>query len=55
MGGENDPNAVVDEVGRIRRMEGLRVVDASILPQALSTPINLTTIMVAERIAATYA
>lgn len=55
MGGDNDPAAVVDEVGRVRQTKGLRVVDASILPQALSTPNNLTTIMVAERIAATFA
>lgn len=55
MGGENDLAAVVDEVGRVRKTEGLRVVDASIFPEAISTPINLTTIMVAERIAATFA
>ncbi len=55
MGGETDPAAVVDEVGRVRKMENLRVVDASILPQAISTPNNLTTMMVAERIAATFA
>ncbi len=55
MGGENDPAAVVDEVGRVRQIKNLRVVDASILPQALSTPNNLTTMMVAERIAASFA
>ena len=55
MGGENDPAAVVDEAGRVRQIANLRVVDASILPQALSTPNNLTTMMVAERIAATFA
>ncbi len=54
MGGENDPGAVVDEAGRVRKLKGLRVVDASILPQAISTPNNLTTIMVAERIAAMF-
>lgn len=55
MGGENDPAAVVDEAGRIRTIQGLRVVDASIFPQAVSTPINLTVLMLAERIAATFA
>ncbi len=55
MGGDTDPAAVVDGVGRVRGVNGLRVVDASILPQALSTPINLTVLMVAERIAATFA
>lgn len=55
MGGENDPAAVVDEAGRVRTIEGLRVIDASIFPQAVSTPINLTVLMVADRIAATFA
>ena len=55
MGGEKDPAAVVDQAGRVRHTKGLRVVDASILPRALSTPNNLTTIMVAEQIAATFA
>jgi choline dehydrogenase len=32
-------------------MQGLRVVDASILPDIPSVPTNVTTIMVAERIA----
>lgn len=51
MGGEEDTAAVVDATGRVRGMGGLRVVDASIIPNAVSVPINLTTIMVAERIA----
>ena len=51
MGGEDDPAAVVDAQGRVRGIEGLRVVDASIFPEAISVPTNLTTIMVAERIA----
>ena len=52
MGGESDPHAVVDAYGRVRQVTGLRVVDASIFPEAISTPTNLTTLMVAERIAA---
>lgn len=51
MGGKDDPHAVVDASGRVRHVERLRVVDASIFPEAISTPTNLTTIMVAERIA----
>ena len=52
MGGEDDATAVVDSVGRVRGVQGLRVVDASVFPEIPSTPTNLTTIMVAERIAA---
>jgi choline dehydrogenase len=51
MGSDTDPHAVVDAEGRVRQTEGLRVVDASIFPEIPSTPTNLTTIMVAERMA----
>ncbi len=51
MGGPQDKAAVVDAAGRVRGIQGLRVVDASIFPAAISVPVNLTTIMVAERIA----
>ena len=51
MGGAEDPTAVVDAGGAVRGLTGLRVVDASIIPEALSVPINLTVIMLAERIA----
>jgi choline dehydrogenase len=50
MGGTADPWAVVDSVGRVRGLEGLRVVDASIIPDVTSSTTNLTTIMLAERI-----
>ena len=50
MGGSADPWAVVDEVGAVRGVAGLRVVDASIIPEVPSGATNLTTIMVAERI-----
>ena len=36
----------------MRGVEALRVVDASILPDIPSVPTNVTTIMMAERIAA---
>jgi choline dehydrogenase len=52
MGAANDPLAVTDRVGRVRGIEGLRVVDASIFADTVSVPINLTTMMLAERIAA---
>ncbi len=50
MGGDADRAAVVDAAGRVRGVQGLSVVDASIFPEIPSTPTNLTTIMLAERI-----
>jgi choline dehydrogenase len=56
MGGPEDPWAVVDSRGKVKRIDGLRVVDASIMPVVPSVAINPTTIMIAERIAgAVYA
>jgi choline dehydrogenase len=56
MGGAQDPWAVVDSRGAVKGTDGLRVVDASIIPVVPSVAINPTTIMVAERIAqAVYA
>ncbi len=52
MGTDADPTAVVDAWGNVHGIQGLRVVDASILPDIPSVPTNVTTIMVAERIAA---
>ena len=51
MGGPDDPWAVVDSRGAVKGLSGLRVVDASIIPVVPSVAINVTTIMVAERIA----
>jgi choline dehydrogenase len=51
MGGSDDPWAVVDSQGAVKGIDGLRVVDASIIPVVPSVAINPTTIMVAERIA----
>ena len=52
MGREDDPMAVVDNAGRVRGVEGLRVVDASIFPVVPCANTNFPTYMVAERIAA---
>jgi choline dehydrogenase len=52
MGGSEDPWAVVDSHGAVKGVEGLRVVDASIMPVVVSVALNPTTIMIAERIAA---
>jgi choline dehydrogenase len=51
MGGPQDPWAVVDSQGAVRGIDGLRVVDASIMPVVPSVALNPTTIMIAERIA----
>ena len=49
MGEGND--AVVDGQGRVHGLEGLRVVDASIMPDIITGNLNATTIMIAEKIA----
>ena len=50
MGPSSDPMAVVDQYGRVRGLEGLRVVDASIMPDLVSAPINPAVLMIGERI-----
>lgn len=51
MGRSDDPNAVVDPHGSVYGVEGLRVADASIMPSIPAANINLTTMMIAEKIA----
>ena len=50
MGGPGDSWAVTDSTGAVKGVSGLRVVDASIIPDVPSAAINLTVIMLAERI-----
>ncbi|HCF5189381.1 TPA: choline dehydrogenase [Pseudomonas aeruginosa] len=47
----SDDMAVVDGQGRVHGMEGLRVVDASIMPLIITGNLNATTIVMAEKIA----
>ena len=51
MGAASDPQAVVAATGWVHGVDGLRVVDASIMPDCPRVNINATTMMVAEKIA----
>jgi 5-(hydroxymethyl)furfural/furfural oxidase len=53
MGRPDDPMAVVDTEGRVRGMQGLRVVDASIFPVVPCANTNFPTLMTAEKVAET--
>jgi choline dehydrogenase len=44
-----DPMAVVDDQLRVHGIEGLRVIDASVMPAVTSTNTNAPTIMIAEK------
>ena len=51
MGPRSDSMAVVDQYGWVHGLEGLRVVDASVMPDVIRANTNATTIMIAERVA----
>jgi choline dehydrogenase len=51
MGPDPIHGAVVDAVGRVHGLVGLRIADASVMPEIPSANTNLPTIMVAERMA----
>ena len=51
MGPADDPQAVVDQYGKVHGIEGLRVIDASIMPDTVRANLNLTVMGMAERAA----
>lgn len=52
MGPDSDPMAVVDGRLRVRGVAGLRVVDASVMPEIISGNTSAPTMMIAQRAAA---
>ncbi|GAA2248872.1 MULTISPECIES: GMC family oxidoreductase [Kitasatospora] len=51
MGPVTDPWTVADQDGRVHGTENLRIADASLFPTIPSAPTNLTTLMLAEKLA----
>lgn len=51
MGPASDPMAVVDQFCRVHGLEGIRIVDASVMPEIVRANTNATVIMLGERAA----
>jgi choline dehydrogenase/4-pyridoxate dehydrogenase len=51
MGLENDPHTVVDQHLRVKGVDGLRIVDASVMPDLIRGNINGPIMMIAEKAA----
>jgi choline dehydrogenase len=49
MGPATDPTAVVDDQLRVHGMEGLRVIDASIMPMMISANLNASSLMIGDK------
>jgi len=52
MGAPSDARSVVDPACRVLGLEGLRVVDASIMPEVPRANTHLTCVMIGEHVAA---
>ena len=50
MGPDSDPLAVVDQYLKVKGVEGLRVADASVMPDCIRANTNATTIMIGEKV-----
>ena len=51
MGPASDPLAVVNQYCQVYGLAGLRVADASVMPNVIRANTNATTIMIGERVA----
>ena len=51
MGPKEDKMAVVNQYGKVYGVEGLRIADASIMPDCVRANINVTVMVIAEKIA----
>lgn len=51
MGSPDDPTTVVDPEGRVLGVDGLRVADASIMPEVPRANLHLSVVMIAEHLA----
>ena len=51
LGPSSDAMAVVDQYTRVHGLQGLRVVDASVMPNVIRANTNATTVIIAERAA----
>lgn len=49
MGNSSEPNAVVDERLRVRNVDRLRVIDASIMPKIINSNTNAASMMIGEK------
>lgn len=54
MGPDSDDTAVVDQYCRVRGVDGLRVIDTSVMPYVTSRGPNATAVMIGERAAAFF-
>jgi len=55
LGPASDPLAVVSQTGEVHGIEGLRVADASIMPDCVRANTNATSMLIGERVAALLA